>query len=111
MVSEALRCQQRTGSDDKPCDGTQVKVDSTQSFESGIYDIFFEAKNPSKRLPNDNTWMTALIYKETLLFTHVQPGYAFGEPSPFVIGLPFGTEALAFLSRLGLVLACVLSHT
>jgi hypothetical protein len=86
----------------------QVKVDKSQSFESGIYDLFFEVKNPSKRLPNDNTWMTALIFEDQLLFTHVQAGYAFGEPSPFVIGMPFGTEALAFLSRLSLVLACAL---
>jgi len=86
----------------------QIKVDPSKSFESGIYDIFFEVKNPSKRLPNDNTWMTALLYDGQLLFTHVQPGYAFGEPSPFVIGMPFGTEAAAFLQHIGLVLACVL---
>jgi hypothetical protein len=86
----------------------QIKVDPSKFFESGIYDIFFEVKNPSKRLPNDNTWMTALLYDGQLLFTHVQPGYAFGEPSPFVIGMPFGTEAAAFLQHIGLVLACVL---
>jgi hypothetical protein len=88
-----------------------IGVDSSQFFEAGIYEIFFEVKNPSKRLPNDNTWMTALLFDQQLLFTHVQPGYAFGEPSPFVIGMPFGTEADAFLSRLGLMLACVLWHT
>merc|ERR550514_1570846 len=88
-----------------------IKVNPSQMIESTIYDIFFEVKNPSKRLPNDNTWMTALLYDGQLLFTHVQPGYAFGEPSPFVIGMPFGTEADAFLSRLGLMLACVLWHT
>jgi len=88
-----------------------IGVDSSQFFEAGIYEIFFEVKNLSKRLPNDNTWMTALLFDQQLLFTHVQPGYAFGEPSPFVIGMPFGTEADAFLSRLGLMLACVLWHT
>jgi len=88
-----------------------IKVNPSQMIESTIYDIFFEVKNPSKRLPNDNTWMTALLYDGQLLFTHVQPGYAFGEPSPFVIGVPFGTEAAAFLSRLGVVLACVLWYT
>jgi len=88
----------------------QVNVDPTQSFESGIYDIYFEVKNPSKRLPNDNTWMTALIYDGQLLFTHVQPGYAFGEPSPFVIGVPLGTASFAFLTRLSIVLTCVLWH-
>merc|ERR1711985_216067 len=73
-----------------------IGVDSSQFFEAGIYEIFFEVKNPSKRLPNDNTWMTALLFDQQLLFTHVQPGYAFGEPSPFVIGMPFGTVANAF---------------
>ena len=55
-----------------------IGVDSSQFFEAGIYEIFFEVKNPSKRLPNDNTWMTALLFDQQLLFTHVQPGYAFG---------------------------------
>jgi hypothetical protein len=89
----------------------QIKVDKTQSFESAVYDFSFDVKNPSKRLPNDNTWMTALIFEKELLFTHVMPGYQFGEPSPFVIGMPFGTEAFALLSRLSLVLACALWFT
>jgi hypothetical protein len=66
----------------------RVLVDTSATVEKGLYALNFDVKNPSRRLPNDNTWGTALIYSGELLLSHVQPGYQFGEPSPYAIGMP-----------------------
>jgi len=82
-------------------------LDVNRGIEEGIYGISFYVKNPT-RLPNDNTWLIALIYRGELLFTSVLPGYVFGEPSPQQLagGGTYGATADArALSLLGVVVA------
>jgi hypothetical protein len=77
----------------------RVLVDTSMLLEKSMYGFNFDVKNPSKRLPNDNTWGTALIYNGDLLLSHVQPGYQWGEPSPYVIGMP-QAPSLAYLASI-----------
>jgi len=86
----------------------RVMLDVSRTIEATVYGITFYVKNPT-RLPNDNTWLIALIYRGELLFTSVIPGYVFGEPSPQQMsgkGATYVADA-STLSLLGVF--CILS--
>jgi hypothetical protein len=83
----------------------RVLADVSRGFDSGMYGIVFDVKNPS-RLPDDNTWGVALIYNGELLLTSVMVGYVFGEPSPYAVGVP---QAQSFASPTGLLAVLLLA--